>query len=227
MPCATATPSLATVRLHYVEAGRGPAGRAPARLPGVLVRLAAPDRAARGGRLPRRRARPARLQPLAQAARASRRTTSTRWRATSRDLIRERGERRACVAGHDWGGAVAWATAMFHPEVVERLAILNAPHPRRFLEAVRRPAPAREVLVHAAFPAAVAARAIGSRGFRSAFLARRAARRVHAGGPRALRGGLGAARRADRVAQLLPRALAHDAAGRGRRIRPDRGARRG
>ena len=43
------------------------------------------------------------------------------------------------MAGHDWGGAVAWATAMFHPEVVERLAILNAPHPRRFLEEIRHP----------------------------------------------------------------------------------------
>jgi epoxide hydrolase 4 len=59
--------------------------------------------------------------------------------ADVRDLIRERGATRACVAGHDWGGAVAWATAMFHPEGVERLAILNAPHPRRFLEEVRHP----------------------------------------------------------------------------------------
>jgi pimeloyl-ACP methyl ester carboxylesterase len=57
-----------------------------------------------------------------------------------RDLIRERGEERAGVAGHDWGGAVAWATAMDHPEVVAKLAILNSPHPRRFLDAMRRPA---------------------------------------------------------------------------------------
>jgi pimeloyl-ACP methyl ester carboxylesterase len=56
-----------------------------------------------------------------------------------RQLIEERGERSACVAGHDWGGAVAWATAMYHPEAVRRLAILNAPHPRRFKEAVFRP----------------------------------------------------------------------------------------
>src|SRR5580765_3055021 len=47
------------------------------------------------------------------------------------ELIAERGAARACIAGHDWGGAVAWATAMHHPEVVERLAILNAPHPQR------------------------------------------------------------------------------------------------
>jgi pimeloyl-ACP methyl ester carboxylesterase len=34
---------------------------------------------------------------------------------------------------------VAWFTAMNHPEVVERLAILNVPHPRRMLQGLRRP----------------------------------------------------------------------------------------
>jgi pimeloyl-ACP methyl ester carboxylesterase len=56
-----------------------------------------------------------------------------------RDLIRERGAESALLAGHDWGAAVAWATAMNHPDVVSRLAILNVPHPRRFLQGVRRP----------------------------------------------------------------------------------------
>jgi epoxide hydrolase 4 len=56
-----------------------------------------------------------------------------------RDLIRERGAESAFLAGHDWGAAVAWATAMNHPEVVERLAILNVPHPRRLLHGLRRP----------------------------------------------------------------------------------------
>ena len=37
----------------------------------------------------------------------------------------------AHVVGHDWGAAVAWMVATLHPEVVERLAILNVPHPRR------------------------------------------------------------------------------------------------
>jgi pimeloyl-ACP methyl ester carboxylesterase len=54
-------------------------------------------------------------------------------------LIRERGCSTACVAGHDWGAAVAWVLAMAHPEVVERLAILNVPHPRRMLTELRRP----------------------------------------------------------------------------------------
>src|SRR5918912_3062729 len=56
-----------------------------------------------------------------------------------RDLIHERGAQSALLAGHDWGGSVAWATAMTHPEVVDRLAILNAAHPRRLNEGLRNP----------------------------------------------------------------------------------------
>lgn len=33
------------------------------------------------------------------------------------------------VVGHDWGGIVAWRTALQYPERVSRLAVLNAPHP--------------------------------------------------------------------------------------------------
>jgi pimeloyl-ACP methyl ester carboxylesterase len=51
--------------------------------------------------------------------------------ADVRGLVRERGAQSAMLAGHDWGGTVAWATAMNHPEVVHRLAILNAAHPRK------------------------------------------------------------------------------------------------
>jgi pimeloyl-ACP methyl ester carboxylesterase len=48
-----------------------------------------------------------------------------------RDLVHERGAESALLVGHDWGGTAAWATAMIHPEVVDRLAILNAAHPRQ------------------------------------------------------------------------------------------------
>lgn len=51
-------------------------------------------------------------------------------------LIKAAGERRAHVIGHDWGGAVAWWLATTRPDAVERLAVLNVPHPvvmRRFL----------------------------------------------------------------------------------------------
>ena len=54
-------------------------------------------------------------------------------------LIRALGAEDAFLAGHDWGGGVAWATAMHHPDVVRRLAILNMPHPRRYVHALRDP----------------------------------------------------------------------------------------
>ena len=43
------------------------------------------------------------------------------------------------VVGHDWGGSVAWTLAMNHPEVVDRLVILNAAHPRKLNEGLRNP----------------------------------------------------------------------------------------
>ena len=58
------------------------------------------------------------------------------YETVSRDvpaLIRALGAERAHVVGHDWGGMVAWGAAIFHPEVVDRLAILNAPHPVAYL----------------------------------------------------------------------------------------------
>jgi pimeloyl-ACP methyl ester carboxylesterase len=45
-------------------------------------------------------------------------------------VIRARGQERAIIAGHDWGGAVAWHLAMTRPEMVEKLIVLNLPHPR-------------------------------------------------------------------------------------------------
>ena len=36
---------------------------------------------------------------------------------------------RAHVVGHDWGGIVAWETAIRHPDRLADLAVLNAPHP--------------------------------------------------------------------------------------------------
>ncbi len=44
-------------------------------------------------------------------------------------LIAAAGARRAVVVGHDWGGVVAWWLAANRPELVERLVIINVPHP--------------------------------------------------------------------------------------------------
>jgi pimeloyl-ACP methyl ester carboxylesterase len=56
------------------------------------------------------------------------------------DLILALGADSAAVAGHDWGGALAWLLAMQHPERVERLVVLNAPHPSASSGACAAPA---------------------------------------------------------------------------------------
>ncbi len=45
-------------------------------------------------------------------------------------LVAALGYDAAHVAGHDWGGGVAWGLVLTHPERVRRLAILDTPHPR-------------------------------------------------------------------------------------------------
>jgi epoxide hydrolase 4 len=55
-------------------------------------------------------------------------------------LIRWAGATRATVVGHDWGAMVAWHFAMRHPEMLDRLAILNVPHPGHAAKALRTPA---------------------------------------------------------------------------------------
>ena len=53
-------------------------------------------------------------------------------------IVHALGRERAQVAGHDWGGVVAWYLAAHHADVVERVAILDAPHPAVFSEYLRR-----------------------------------------------------------------------------------------
>lgn len=53
-------------------------------------------------------------------------------------LIRALGRKKAIVVGHDWGAVVAWAFAQEHQEMLERLAILNVPHPLRMERALQR-----------------------------------------------------------------------------------------
>ncbi len=49
------------------------------------------------------------------------------------------------LVGHDWGGVVAWALALTHPEKLHKLTVMNVPHPavmrkflRRDIEQIRR-----------------------------------------------------------------------------------------
>ncbi|MCR9296149.1 MAG: alpha/beta hydrolase [bacterium] len=45
------------------------------------------------------------------------------------NLLKHLESSQAIVVGHDWGGMIAWTFAMLHPEKVERLVVLNLPHP--------------------------------------------------------------------------------------------------
>ncbi|EGI77014.1 alpha/beta fold hydrolase [Hylemonella gracilis] len=47
------------------------------------------------------------------------------------------GQPLACLVAHDWGGAVAWNLANQQPALIQRLAILNSPHPGTFLRELK------------------------------------------------------------------------------------------
>jgi pimeloyl-ACP methyl ester carboxylesterase len=54
-------------------------------------------------------------------------------------VVRGLGYDKCVLVGHDWGGAIAWNFAYPHPEMVERLIVLNLPHPAKFAEGLRTP----------------------------------------------------------------------------------------
>ncbi|MBC52433.1 MAG: alpha/beta hydrolase [Gammaproteobacteria bacterium] len=44
-------------------------------------------------------------------------------------VINELGQDSAIIVGHDWGGMVAWNFAFAYPQMVDRLVVMNLPHP--------------------------------------------------------------------------------------------------
>jgi len=52
-------------------------------------------------------------------------------------LIDSAGRERASVIGHDWGGGVGWRLGSRYPERLERLILLNMPHPVVFQRHLR------------------------------------------------------------------------------------------
>jgi pimeloyl-ACP methyl ester carboxylesterase len=44
-------------------------------------------------------------------------------------IIQSTGRSKVHLVGHDWGAAVAWHTAIQYPEMIDKLVILNVPHP--------------------------------------------------------------------------------------------------
>ena len=49
-----------------------------------------------------------------------------------RQLAGYLGHEKFVLVAHDWGGAIAWAYAMAHPQTLSKLVIVNAPHPVAF-----------------------------------------------------------------------------------------------
>ncbi|HET9702380.1 MAG TPA: alpha/beta hydrolase [Vicinamibacterales bacterium] len=62
----------------------------------------------------------------------------TRLVADVAAVVRSTGHGTAHVVGHDWGGVVAWTFAATHPELLQKLVILNAPHPELYRRKLRQ-----------------------------------------------------------------------------------------
>lgn len=51
-------------------------------------------------------------------------------------LISHLGYQKAIIVAHDWGGAICWNLAIALPKLVEKLIIINSPHPYLFAQAL-------------------------------------------------------------------------------------------
>ena len=131
------------VRLHYVEAGEGPLVVLLHGFPEFWYgwRLQIKPLAAAGFRVVAPDMRGYNLSSRPKGVKAY---DTDQLTADIRGLIHERGAESALLVGHDWGGSVAWATAMAYPEVVDRLAILNAAHPRKLSQGLHHPGQLRK-----------------------------------------------------------------------------------
>lgn len=126
------------VRLHYVEAGSGPLVVLLHGFPGFWYswryqivpliesgfRVVAPD---------------LRGYNLSDKPREVRAYAATEVARDIYQLIKACGADPASVIGHDWGGFVSWYVAMGYPQAVERLVVMNVPHPVSSVRALRSP----------------------------------------------------------------------------------------
>jgi pimeloyl-ACP methyl ester carboxylesterase len=54
-----------------------------------------------------------------------------------RALAERLGHKKFILVGHDWGGAVCWSFPLYHPGLLEKLIIINSPHPITFTRELR------------------------------------------------------------------------------------------
>lgn len=59
--------------------------------------------------------------------------------ADVKGVIEGLGYDRCILVGHDWGGAIAWNFAYAYPHMLEKLIVLNLPHPAKFAEGLQTP----------------------------------------------------------------------------------------
>jgi pimeloyl-ACP methyl ester carboxylesterase len=59
--------------------------------------------------------------------------------ADVQDVISGLGYEDCILVGHDWGGVIAWYFTYAYPEMVEKLIVLNIPHPVLFVEGLKTP----------------------------------------------------------------------------------------
>ncbi len=59
--------------------------------------------------------------------------------ADVRGVIEGLGYQDCILVAHDWGGAIAWTFSYAYPEMVEKLIVLNIPHPALFAEGLKTP----------------------------------------------------------------------------------------
>jgi epoxide hydrolase 4 len=52
-------------------------------------------------------------------------------------LVHTLGYKQTAIMGNDWGGVVAWVLSALHPSLVEKVIVLNAPHPSAGLLALK------------------------------------------------------------------------------------------
>ncbi|CAF0779997.1 unnamed protein product [Rotaria sp. Silwood1] len=48
------------------------------------------------------------------------------------DIIEQLGYQSCVLVGHDWGAIVSWTCAMLYPNLIDKLIIMNVPHPAAF-----------------------------------------------------------------------------------------------
>ena len=198
--------------------GRRPAADPAARFSRAVVGLASPDAALRGRRLPRAGPRPARLQPLRQAAPGVRlrpRPPGPRRgrarRPRRRRPLPPRRPRLGRGGGLVGGGALAGAGG-------EAGGAQHAPSGGDAAPPAARPPAAAAQLVHLPVPASVAPRVAAApprlRLHRQGAGRHRPSRHLQRGGLRALPPGVGPAGSAARHAALVPCRAAQAAAAR-------------